>query len=156
MKWIKTKNENLKENYVEIHYQKNDQEIENLICYLEADKILFGKKNEQIQKLRVEDIFYCEIVDRKCFAYMEKEVYMLEMGLQNFLQQYETSGFVRIGKSLVVNVCKIDSLKADLNMRVKVYLENGEIVVVNRSYRHSFYNKLKKMKEEVESNAAYS
>ncbi len=97
-----------------------------------------------------DDIFYCEIVDRKCFAYLEQEVWILEPGLQEILSAYEAAGFVRIGKSMIVNIHKVDRMESDLNMRVRLYLENGETVILNRSYRQDFYTRLKK---EVERNA---
>ncbi len=150
MKWIKIKEKALTENYVEIHYREVDHEMELLVSYLQKSGILLGKKDGQVKKLLADDIFYCEIVDRKCFAYLEQEVWILEPGLQEILSAYEAAGFVRIGKSMIVNIHKVDRMESDLNMRVRLYLENGETVILNRSYRQDFYTRLKK---EVERNA---
>ena len=43
-------------------------------------------------------IYYLEVVDRKLFAYQEKEVYQLEYSLGQFLDCFAEYGFVRNSK----------------------------------------------------------
>lgn len=41
-------------------------------------------------------------------------------------------------------------------MRVKIVLENGEVVILNRSYRNQFYDRLKNAGMEERKHATYS
>ncbi len=57
-------------------------------------------------------------------------------------------GFVRISKSMVVNIFKVKQIQADFNMRMNLVLLNGETVVMSRSYRNDFFRKLKNIRME--------
>ena len=68
--------------------------------------------------------------------------------LRNLLDSFGDIGFVRISKSAVVNVYKIDHLQGDLNMRVIIFLKNGEKLVMNRGYRKEFFDELEKIRRK--------
>ncbi|MBQ7767053.1 MAG: LytTR family transcriptional regulator DNA-binding domain-containing protein [Lachnospiraceae bacterium] len=53
-------------------------------------------------------------------------------------------GFARNNKSMLVNIYHIKELKAQVNMRVNIVLDNGEQIVLNRSYKNEFYKYLEK------------
>lgn len=156
MKWMKTHEPELEENYVEIHYREMDAEVENVIACLQPCEGLMGRRDKETRLLKPADVYYCEIVDRKCYAYLEQEVWNIEEGLQELIEKYGNRGFVRISKSMLVNLYRIDRLVADLNMRVKIVLENGEVVILNRSYRNQFYDRLKNAGMEERKHATYS
>lgn len=42
MKWIKTHEPELNENYLEIHYGNMNKETEDMIAYLESKNVLIG------------------------------------------------------------------------------------------------------------------
>ena len=112
-------------------------------------------KNEQGEKLiTVSEIYYCEIVDRKCFAYLEKEVYQIDYGLQQFLDAFHGQGMVRISKSMCVNVFFISRIQADFNMRAKLILKNGETLQLNRSYKNEFYKYICRLRGKEDRYAA--
>lgn len=153
MKWIKTYEPEINENYVEIHYREEDEEVERIINYLQLKTALMGKKDGETKLLNPADVYYFEIVERRCYAYLEQEVWNVGEGLQELVNQYGKQGFVRISKSMLVNLYKIDRLVADLNMRIQIVLENGETIMLNRSYRKEFYERLKKERMEGKENA---
>lgn len=134
----------LKENRVDIFYKEYNEEIESLASFLEKDQVLIGTQERQTCKFAVSDIYYLEIVDRRCFAYLHKDVYQLELNLKNFLEKYEQIGFVQIGKSTVVNVRYVNRIVPDINMRLNLIMENEEKLVVNRSYKKAFMDGLKR------------
>ena len=133
----------LEESRVDIFYNEYNAEIENLASFLEKEQVLLGTKEKQTCKFAVSEIFYLEIVDRHCFAYLDKEVYQLELSLKNFLEKYEDNGFVQIGKSTIVNIRYVDHIIPDINMRLNLVMENGEKLIVNRSYKKTFMDGLK-------------
>ena len=148
MKWIKTHEPKLRENYLEIHYGNLDKETQDMIAYLESKNVLMGRKESESRLIQPEEIYYCEIVDRKCYAYLKEEVWNLEEGLAKLTERYEMQGFVRISKSMVVNIFKVKQIQADFNMRMNLVLLNGETVVMSRSYRNDFFRKLKNIRME--------
>lgn len=148
MKWIKTHEPKLNENYLEIHYGNMNKETEDMIAYLESKNVLIGKNETESCLIKPAEIYYCEIVDRKCYAYLKDEVWNLEEGLSELTERYEMHGFVRISKSMVVNIYKVKQIVADLNMRVKLILLNEETIVMNRSYRNDFFKQLKYIRME--------
>ncbi len=148
MRWIKTHEPKLSENYLEIHYGKLNSETRDIINYLESKNVLMGRNESESRLIKPYEIYYIEIVDRKCYAYLKEEVWRLEEGLAELTERYETHGFVRIGKSMVVNIHKVKQIKADLNMRMDLVLLNEETIVMSRSYRNEFFKKLKNMRME--------
>jgi DNA-binding LytR/AlgR family response regulator len=55
----------------------------------------------------------------------------------------EPHHFVRISKSLVVNLMKIDSIKPFVNARFLCKLKNGEEIIISRKYVKDLKNKLR-------------
>ncbi|MBQ9929130.1 MAG: LytTR family transcriptional regulator [Lachnospiraceae bacterium] len=143
MKWTKTYEPGLGENYLEIHYKNINKETQDFINYLESKDVLMGRNETESCLIKPDDIYYCEIVDRKCYAYLRQEVWKLEEGLAELTERYEAHGFVRISKSMVVNIHKVKRIEADLNMRMRLVLLNEEMIVMSRSYRNDFYKQLK-------------
>ena len=148
MKFKKTKEEGLTEDYVELHYRyMNDEvrQVEQLLC---GRKVLTGKKENESRLIMPEEVFYLEIVDRKLYAYLEKEVWQLEGGLQEVTDDYESYGLVRISKSMAVNIGKVKNITSDINARIRLRLLNDEVVIMNRAYRKNFYQRLKEWCEQ--------
>ena len=134
----------LMESRVEVFYKEYNEEIEHLASFLEKDRIVIGTQEKQSCRIMVSEIYYLEIVDRRCFAYLDKEVYQLEMNLKSFLEKYENIGFVQVGKSTIVNIRYVNHIIPDLNMRLNLVMENGERLIVNRSYKKAFMDGLKR------------
>lgn len=88
------------------------------------------------EKIRVplSEIYYVETVDNKTFAYLENRVIELKLRLYQFEEFYKKQYFVRVSKSAVINMMKLESAKSALNGRILVRLSNGERVMVTRKY----------------------
>lgn len=145
LKVNKFQEDNLKEDYVDVHYKDMNKKIQNLFDYLSATQSIIGKNEDTQVIINPLDIYYCEVVDKKNFAYLKTQVYQLDISLQNMEEYFSHCGFVRVSKSMAVNVYKIDYLKADINMRVHIMMENGERIIMNRSYKKNFYKYLKEL-----------
>ncbi|MCR4791980.1 MAG: LytTR family transcriptional regulator DNA-binding domain-containing protein [Lachnospiraceae bacterium] len=146
MKLIKTKEEYITENYLELHYDTIDEETVGVLDRLRsALKYIEGTMDGKKQTVPLADIFYFETVDRKTFGYTRDCCIEISMTLQTIIDEYTDSGFVRISKSSIVNLYKIKKLQGDLNMRTLIYLKNDECLVMNRGYRKEFYEALNKL-----------
>ncbi|MDE6433853.1 MAG: LytTR family transcriptional regulator [Lachnospiraceae bacterium] len=144
------KKDGLNENYISLYYDKMDTETEIAKTFLLSfQKNIIGKDrgSEKERMILPGEILYLEMVDRKCFLYLKDSEWQTDATLQGFLDRFGDQGFVRISKSMVVNIFHIRELKAEANMRVNAILKNGEVLTVNRSYRNAFYKYLRTMKK---------
>lgn len=146
MKLIKTKEENLEENYLELHYNKIDDETNTVLDRLrDTLRYIEGMCDEKKVTIALTDIFYIETVDRKTYAYTKDACVEIKETLRDILEEYSGIGFARISKSTIVNIYKIKKLQGDLNMRVIIFLKNDEKLIMNRSYKNEFYERLNKL-----------
>lgn len=142
----------LEEDYIDVHYREESESVEVIRNFFYSFQSIMGKKDDCMQKLYPGSIYYLEVVDRKLFAYQETEVYQLDYSLRNFLSCFEASGFIRIGKSTAVNIYKVSRVRADFNMRLHLVMDNGEVLVLNRSYKKSFLDALHHIQEVCHEN----
>ena len=146
MRFIKTKEENLEENYLELHYDEMDPETAAVLERLRPSlKYIEGSIDGKRLTVPLADMYYFETVDRKTFGYTNDTCIEIKETLQGIIEEHETAGFVRISKSSVVNLYKIKKLQGDLNMRTLIHLKNGETLVMNRAYRAEFYKALENL-----------
>jgi Response regulator of the LytR/AlgR family len=150
MKVFQYQKQDIEENRIDLYYNHIDQETEIIMNFLGSyNKTLIGRRDDEITLINPSMIYYCEIVERRCFAYLKESIWQLDISLQMMIEQFSDLGFTRTSKSMIVNVYKIDKLKSDLNMRVNIILDNGETVLLNRTYRSQFYKYLEKMRREM-------
>jgi len=144
--------ESIKENRIELYFKEINSEVSAIMNYLESYTSILGKKEEEIKPISIGEIFYLEVIERRCYAYLEKEVYQIDYNLKSFQEGFSNNGFVQIGKSMLVNVFKVNHMKTDLNMKMQLIMENGETLVLNRTFKAKFISYLKKVKEREDEN----
>lgn len=141
------KEPDLKENHIDLHYNQMDEETMAIKQYLAAFEGMIPGKDEETEKevmIAPGEILYIEVVDRKTYAYLKDSVWRINYGLQQFMDKFGSVGFSRSSKSMLVNIYHIQELKAQMNMRVNIVMDNGEQIVLNRSYKNEFYKYLEK------------
>lgn len=110
-------------------------EVEKVIAALRIiNHQLTAKKHGEIHLLDTEQIIYIESVDRRCFIYTTEDVYESDFKLYELAHQLENLQFFRISKSFLINLHKIQSLKADINRKIRVTMINGEQIIASRKY----------------------
>lgn len=141
----------LKEDRVDIHYRKMNNKIDNIITYINKNNLLIeGVMGDEKHIIPIEDIYYFDTVDKKTFAYLKENVLQIKYKLNDIEEGLGSYGFVRISKSIIVNVYKIKRLKSEVNMRINAWLKNDELLVINRHYKKSFHKKLNEIKNRLE------
>ncbi len=146
MKLIKTKEDNLEENYLELHYDTIDEETNAVLDRLrDTLRYIEGTYEDRKVTIALTDIFYIETVDRKTFAYTKDMCFEIKEALRDILEEYANIGFARISKSSIVNIYKIKKLQGDINMRVIIFLKNDEKLIMNSRYKNEFYDRLNKL-----------
>ena len=87
-------------------------------------------------------VYYFEAVDDKVFAYCESKVYEIKRKLYELEKQFENTDFLRISKSVIVNLSKIKKLTPGFSGRLEALLDNGERAVISRQYVPALKKKL--------------
>jgi DNA-binding LytR/AlgR family response regulator len=120
-----------------------DSELEKLISQIRLYFFsITGKKDGSSYLVRLEDIFYFESIEEKTFIYCDKDVFECDLKLYELEQQLAETHFVRISKSCILNIMKLESVYALLNGKLEAKLSNGEKVVITRHYVQSVKEKL--------------
>ncbi len=119
-----------------------DERVLKLIQALRAEDKLTGYIDDKIVKLSLKEIYYFEAVDNKVFSYTAKETYEVHKKLYEIEQAFEHTDFLRISKSVIVNVSKIAYVKPIFNGRFEAKLKNDEKVIVSRQYVADLKKKL--------------
>ena len=128
-------NENIEDVNIDIVCPQMTAEIERILAAIRMlDHQLTGTKNGETYLIDIRKIIYIESVDRQCFLYTEKNIYETNLKLYELEQQLNEFGFIRINKSTLINLQKIQSLKAEINRKIRITLCNKEQIIASRQY----------------------
>ncbi len=135
---------------MEVHIEKIDKNGEELVlirCYEITDQVkeieafvksragsLTGVSNAMLYEIAVSDLCYIESVDGKTFLYTDDRVYEAGYRLYELEDLLKEKCFLRISKSMLLNLMKIRSIKPALNGRFTAELRSGEQVIISRNY----------------------
>lgn len=106
------------------------------------DKQFVAMRDGETFFLDVSEIIYIEAIERKTFVYTKDGVYESGFRLYELEEQLEECGFFRVSKSCLVQLRSIRSLKSDINRRIRVTLDNGEIIIASRQYADGIKRRL--------------
>ncbi|WP_301108040.1 LytTR family DNA-binding domain-containing protein [Sporosarcina sp.] len=122
-----------------INCPEADERVSPLIQQLnQMMHSIHGKKNSVTYPLVFDQLLYMESVNDTVFLYTDDEVFESDKKLYELEEQLKDMRFMRISKNFIVNIAKIESVKALINGRFEAHLTNGEKVIVNRHYVKSF------------------
>ena len=83
--------------------------------------------------INVSALYYIESVDKKSFVYTKQNCYETRLRLYE-LEETLGAYFLRVSKSMIVNLRKIKGVKSDISGRMEATLLNDEKIVISRSY----------------------
>lgn len=120
-----------------------DKDLLRLLEKLKTkESCLFGYVREIAYRINYEDAYYFESVDNKVFLYCKKQVFETKYKLYQVEEDYNNGDFLRISKSIVVNISKINNIRPAFNGRFEAELDNGEKVIISRQYVSDLKRKL--------------
>lgn len=112
-----------------------DEHLLKLVYALKAgQEKLTATKGTDIVQVMPKEIFYFEAVDNKVFLYLEKDVYETKQKLYELEERFRGTDFVRVSKSVILNLSKVKSLSPAFNGRFEATMKNGEKLIVSRAY----------------------
>lgn len=122
--------------------QKINEAIELLTSSKKTIKYLLVKKEDKHYKVNIDEVFYIESIDRKVFIYTKAETYEISEKLYILEEQLSSNNFLRISKSMLLNINKIYSFYPKLSGNLEALLTNKEKVIISRRYVSNLKSKL--------------
>lgn len=122
-----------------LRYRELTPEVERMIQFMNRGQArLSGKDDGETVLFSPEEVLYIETVDDKTFAYTKEKVLRLDMTLNGVEDYLKDISFFRCSKSMIVNIDKVERLKSLPSNRIDVMMQNGEHIVISRTYASEF------------------
>ena len=120
---------------MEIRCHEVTEEVKEIITFVKSRQgqltgIIEGKQYE----IPVTDVYYVEAVDNNVFIYGPAKVYETRHKLYELEGILREKYFLRVSKSLVLNLMKVTAIKPALNGRYSAVLQSGEEIIISRKY----------------------
>ena len=111
------------------------EEVREIAAFVKSRQgSLTGIKDSRQYEIAVSDIYYFESVDGKTFLYTKDQVYESSYRIYELESMLRPKNFLRVSKSMLLNLMKIRSIQSALNGRFAAVLLSGEEVIISRSY----------------------
>lgn len=131
---------------VDIRCHEKSREVDAIVSALNTccDKKIAAKVNDEAVMLSPSQILYFEAVDRRTFAYLDNQVAEVMLRLYELTSCNLFYGYVRISKSIVINIIHVKNVVKLLNGNLDITMDNSEHIFVSRRFVKEF-NKFIKM-----------
>lgn len=136
--------ESLEQEEVEITIKCSllDDRLKKLIAQIRSYSFsIKGTSNDETKNIPLENIYYFESVDETTFMYCENSIYKCDKKLYELESTLHATSFVRISKSVILNIEYLAHVKPLFDGKFEAKLDNGEVVIVNRHYVKAFKEK---------------
>ena len=130
-----TRIERDKPEILEIRCHEISDEVREIVAFVKSRQgQLTGTADDRMYEIAVSDIFYIESVDNKTFIYCKNREYETKQKLYELEEILREKHFLRVSKSVLLNLMKVSSIKPALNSRFTAVLVSGEQVIISRKY----------------------
>ena len=130
-----TRIERDKPEILEIRCHEISDEVREIVAFVKSRQgQLTGTADDRMYEIAVSDIFYIESVDNKTFIYCKNREYETKQKLYELEEMLRDKHFLRVSKSVLLNLMKVSSIKPALNSRLTAVLFSGEQVIISRKY----------------------
>lgn len=111
------------------------EEVREIAAFVRSRQgSLTGVKDSRQYEISLPEVFYIESVDGRTFLYTRDQVYETPFRIYELEGRLGTRRFLRISKSMLLNLMKVRSIRPALNGRFTAVLQSGEEVIISRSY----------------------
>lgn len=134
---------NESEEVVEILCHEVTDEVRDIVHFVKTRQgQLSGNLDGKQYEIAIADIYYIEAIDNKAFIYCAKQVYETREKLYSLEELLQEKSFLRVSKSIVLNLMKVKAIKPGFNSRFIAVLQNGEEIIISRKYVPALKQKL--------------
>ena len=126
--------------HADIHTDELTDNISKAIGILESEdqnEMLAVKKGSDITLLELKDIFMFRVEDKQVKVYTENDQFLIKKPLYQ-VEETLSSDFVRISKTTIVNLKKIQRVAPSLKGMMFIELKNGLKDNISRKYLPEF------------------
>lgn len=135
MRLILRERQDLEHPEVIIEYRELTDGVKRVSAFVRSvDQSISCKREGEEFSIPLSDVFYIESVDKKTFVYGETEIYQTGLRLTELEKMLSHAGFVRVSKSVILNIEKLQGVKNLANSRLEAFLSNNERICVSRKY----------------------
>ena len=133
---ITVEHKDVPENEIVLRCRELDDEMLHVLSLLRSgmQTICGWTEDRQMVFLRPGEVLYAESVDDRTWLYCEDAVRRTALTLAELESRYESLGFCRVSRSMVVNLHGIRQLKSCAGSRIEATMRNGEKVLISRHY----------------------
>ncbi|MBR4966159.1 MAG: LytTR family transcriptional regulator DNA-binding domain-containing protein [Lachnospiraceae bacterium] len=129
---------------IEIRCHEVTEEVREIVTFIKTrNGQLTGVQEGKQYEIPVTDICYIEAVDERTFLYTSKQVYETRQRLYELEELLKEKYFLRVSKSMLLNLMKIQAIKPALNGRLTAVLKSGEEIIISRKYVQELRRALK-------------
>ena len=120
---------------MEIRCHEVTDQVKEIVTFVKSRQgqltgVIEGKQYE----IPVTDVYYVEAVDNAVFIYGQQKVYEAKQKLYELEGILREKYFLRVSKSLILNLMKVKAIKPAFNGRYSAILQSGEEVIISRKY----------------------
>lgn len=128
------------EPHADIHTNELTDNVTKAISILESEEsndMLAVKKGSDITLLELQDVFMFRVEDKQVKVYTQNNEYLIKKPLYQ-VEEGLNQSFVRISKTTIVNLKKIERVAPSLRGMMFIELKNGLKDNISRKYLPSF------------------
>ena len=130
----------IEEPYADIHTNELTENITKAMSILESDDsndMLAVKKGSDIALLEFSDVYMFRVEEKQVKVYTESSEYQIRKPLYQ-VEENLTSDFVRISKTTIINLKKVERVAPSLKGMMFIQLKNGLKDNISRKYLPDF------------------
>ena len=130
----------IEEPHADIHTNELTDNVTKAISILESEEssdMIAAKKGSDIALLQFSDIYMFRVEDKQVNAYTQNNVYIIKKPLYQ-VEESLNGDFVRISKTTIVNLKKIQRVAPSLKGMMFIELKNGLKDNISRKYLPEF------------------
>lgn len=129
---------------LEIHCHEVTEEVKDIITFVKSRQgKLTGISEGERYEIPVTDVYYVEGVENNVFIYGKHKVYETRQKLYELEEVLKEKYFLRVSKSVILNLMKVKTIKPALNGRYSAMLQNNEEIIISRKYVQELKKALK-------------
>lgn len=129
---------------VEIKCHQINAQVSEIAAFVESRQgRITGSCDGMQYEIPIMNIYYVEAVDNRVFLYCSKQIYETKRRLYEIEDILVEKNFLRVSKSVVLNLMKVKAIRPAMNGRFLAILLNDEEIIISRKYVSALKNKLK-------------
>lgn len=119
--------------------EKNDTTNESNALVESLDDRIFIRNNGKLIKVLYNDILYVEAERNYCKVITSNQIFLIVTPLNNFCEKLDSRDFLRVHRSYVVNIKKLDAV-ADSHLEI-----NRKVIPVGKMFKEDLMKSIRKV-----------